>query len=142
MDMRNLSRLVVNLKKEELRDMAIEQVERLMPYCLQADPEYRGCMALHSVLLGILHADQKFEAKEKALMLRLLGPQDIECFGKLMTAEEAEKKAVEFLQSYPDAREPAMLLCMAIAGCDETITLKEREFIQKFLIREKTDGED
>ena len=39
MDLRSLSKLVVNLKKEELQTFAKEQVERLMPYCLAEDPE-------------------------------------------------------------------------------------------------------
>ena len=142
MDLRSLSKLVVNLKKEEIQTLAKEQIERLMPYCLAEDPEYRGCMALHSIMLAALHADQKFEAKERALMLQLLGPQDVDCYGKLMSEAEAEKRALAVLKNHPEAREPALLLCIAISAGDETITLREREFIHKFLFGEKNNGKD
>lgn len=125
----------VNADYDTLVEIAQRALTELLPACKEVDPDNDGFLMVSSIILTALAADDVLTSLERKFVCDVLGitNEKFDRFLKLYNdgLEDYVDKFADTLDG--DVKENTRILILAVAACDEKITIDESDFIKKII---------
>lgn len=125
----------VDLSYEALVQTAQLALGKLLPVCKKVDPEHEGVFMVISLVLSAVAADGVLSEKEQHFLGDVLGMDE----AAINTAVHMySSDMVDLVDQFADGLDEdtkvnSMMLIIAVAACDETISREETALIRKII---------